>query len=101
MSNRVELQHILEDILGSRNVYYEPPSNVRMKYPAIVYTRKRIDNLSADNSVFKQDTSYELTVIDQNPDSRIVYDISLLPKCRHISHFEQENLCHDTFTLYF
>ena len=30
MSRRIELQGILEGILGSRNVYFEPPSNVRM-----------------------------------------------------------------------
>lgn len=101
MSRRVELQEILEGILGSRNVYFEPPSNVRMNYPAIVYTRKSIDNLSADDGVYKQDTAYELTVIDQNPDSRIVYDISRLPKCRHFSHFEKDNLNHDTFKIYY
>ena len=101
MGKRVELQGILEGILGSRNVYFEPPSNVRMKYPAIVYTRKSIDNLSADNYVYKQDTAYEVTVIDHDPESRIVYDISLLPKCRHTAHFEKEDLCHDTFRLYY
>ena len=101
MNRRVELQGILERILGSRNVYYEPPSNVRMKYPAIVYTRKSIDNLSADDDVYKQDTAYELTVIDTVPDSQTVYDISRLPKCRHTAHFEKENLCHDTFRLYY
>jgi len=101
MSRRIELQGILEGILGSRNVYFEPPSNVRMNYPAIVYTRKSIDNLSADDGVYKQDTAYEVIVIDQNPDSHIVYDISRLPKCRHTSHFVSENLNHDGFTLYY
>lgn len=101
MSKRVELQGILEEVLGSRNVYFEPPSNVRMKYPAIVYTRKNIDNLSADNSVYKQDTAYEVIVIDSDPDSRIVYDISRLPKCRHTSHYEADNLNHDLFIIYY
>lgn len=101
MNRRVEFQGVLEGILGTRNVYYDPPSNVRMKYPAIVYTRKSIDNLTANDSVYKQDTAYEVTVIDIVPDSRIAYDISLLPKCRHTSHFESENLCHDTFRIYY
>lgn len=101
MNRRVEFQGVLEGILGTRNVYYDPPSNVRMKYPAIVYTRKSIDNLTANDSVYKQDTAYEVTVIDTVPDSRIAYDISLLPKCRHTSHFERENLCHDTFRIYY
>ena len=101
MNRRVELQGLLEGILGSRNVYYDPPSNVRMNYPAIVYKRKSIDNLSADDGVYKQDNAYEVIVIDQNPDSHIVYDISKLQKCRHTSHFVSENLNHDGFTLYY
>ena len=37
MANRLDLQALLEDLLGSRNVYYQPPESVKMNYPAIVY----------------------------------------------------------------
>ena len=39
MGTRLELQKKLEELLGSRNVYYQPPSTVKMAYPAIVYNR--------------------------------------------------------------
>ena len=97
MADRLEFQQILEDILGSRNVYFQPPASVHLKYPAIVYKRLSIDNINAD----KQDTCYEVVVIDYDPDSKIVYDISKLPKCRHTSHFVEDNLNHDAFRIYY
>ena len=101
MSTRLELHKMLCDILGSRNVYYQPPESIRMKYPAIVYSRSRIDNTFADDDVYRQNTSYSITVIDEDPDSPIVDAMSLLPRCRFDRHFTSDNLNHDTFTIYY
>ena len=98
---RLELQKKLEDILGSRNVYFQPPSNVRLKYPAIVYTRTGLDPIRADNAIHKLTAEYEVVVIDTAPNSKYVYDIAVLPRCRHTRHYEQDNLNHDAFRLYF
>ena len=57
MSNRTDLQAMLEQILGSRNVYYQPPASVQMNYPAIVYSRKNIENSHADDAVYIQSYS--------------------------------------------
>lgn len=101
MATRVDLQNVLEELLGSRNVYYQPPESLKMSYPAIVYSRKTIDNSYANNSVYKQNYAYEITVIDKNPDSEIVNKISKLPTCRFDRHFKSDNLNHDVFTLYY
>lgn len=95
--SRVKLHEILCGI--TRNVYYQPPSTVRMKYPAIVYARENIDNTFADDSVYAQSNSYSVTVIDEDPDSEIVEAISKLPRCRFNRHFTADNLNHDTFTI--
>lgn len=99
--NRENLQKILEEILGSRNVYYQPPESIKLNYPAIVYSRERIDNSFADDKVWKQDCSYQITVIDKDPDSEIVNKVSQIPMCRHDRHFTSDNLNHDVFTLYY
>ena len=101
MATRVDLQNLLEELLGSRNVYYQPPESLKMNYPAIVYARKTIDNSYANNSVYKQNYAYEITVIDKNPDSEIVNKVSKLPTCRFDRHFKSDNLNHDVFTLYY
>ena len=101
MANRLDLQAELEELLGSRNVYFQPPASVRINYPAIVYTRSDIDNTFADDSVYMQSHFYEVTVIDEDPDSKIVDAVSKLPTCRFNRHFTSENLNHDTFIIYY
>ena len=101
MANRLDLQAELEELLGSRNVYFQPPASVRINYPAIVYTRSDIDNIFADDSVYMQSHFYEVTVIDEDPDSKIVEAVSKLPTCRFSRHFTSENLNHDTFIIYY
>ena len=100
MNDRLELHEILCQILGSRNVYFQPPESVSMKYPAIRYSRNRIENTSADNIIYKQDVSYTITVIDRDPDSEIVERLSKVPRIVYDRSYVADNLNHDVFTLY-
>lgn len=99
MGSRLELQNLLESILGSRNVYYQPPESIKIKYPAIIYSRNNIDNNFADDIVYMQNHTYQIIVIDANPDSEIVNKISKLPMCRYDRHYTSDNLNHDVFIL--
>ena len=101
MASRLQLQTELEELLGSKNVYYQPPASVKMSYPAIVYSRNDIRNDFANNDVYSQNRSYEVIVIDKNPDSEIVDRISRLPMCRFDRHYTSDNLNHDVFTLFY
>lgn len=101
MASRLQLQTLLEELLGSRNVYFQPPASVSMKYPAIVYSRYDIDNTHADNRVYAQNTAYQVIVIDEDPDSEIVKKVAMLLKCNFDRHYTSDNLNHDAFTLYF
>lgn len=101
MDSRLELHEILCDILGSRHVYFQPPSSVKMVYPAIVYSRNSISNDFANDLVYKQSLGYTVTVIDEDPDSDVVEKISRLPMCRFDRHFTSDNLNHDVFTIYY
>ena len=100
MTSRLELQAMLENILESHYVYFQPPASVRMNYPAIVYELGGIDNSHANNLVYMQDKSYTITLIDKDPDNKIVDKISHLPKCRFDRFFTSDNLNHYVFTLY-
>lgn len=100
MSSRLDLHAILCEILGSRNVYFQPPSSVRMQYPAIVYSRKDIEKRSADDMTYRNLPSYEVILVDKNPDSQFVEKILDLPYCSYDRHYESDNLNHDVFTIY-
>lgn len=100
LNDRLALHELLCEKLGSRNVYFQPPESVKMKYPAIVYSRNRIENTSADNIVYRQSVRYTITVIDRNPDSEIVERISQIPRIMFDRSYVSDNLNHDTFTLF-
>lgn len=101
MDRRLELHEILCEILGSRNVYFQPPSSVTMKYPAIRYSTRTIENRFADNGVYTQSRSYEVMVIDRDPDSAIAEKVSLFPTSRFDRSYTSDNLNHFVFTLYY
>jgi hypothetical protein len=101
LNDRLELHELLCKILGSRNVYFQPPESVKMKYPAIRYARNRIENVSADNVTYRQNVSYTITVIDRDPDSEIVKCVSAIPGIRFNRFYTADNLNHTIFIMYY
>lgn len=106
MDSRLKLHNILCEIVnieepdGDRHTYFNPPSSVRMKYPAIRYARKKIDKLHANDSVYKLLNCYEVTVIGYESDSEISEKVLSLPYCEYDRSYKANNLNHDVFTLY-
>lgn len=101
MGTRAELQELLKDVLGSTNVYFQPPATLQMAYPCIVYRRDDTNITYADNSPYKHKKRYQLTVIDQNPDSEIPDKVANLPMCSYERFFAADNLNHDVYNLFF
>ena len=106
MSQRLKLHKIFTDLLGTTGkevtrVYFQPPSNIEMKYPAIVYSRSRMHELRANNKLYRNQTGYMVTVIDPNPDSLIPDRVLNLPLCRFVRHYTANNLNHDVFDIYY
>ena len=101
MSSRAELQNKLEEFLGSRNVYYQPPTNTMMQYPAIVYSLKRKESRYANDAKYSNLNCYEIIVIDKRPDNPVIDKLLDLPYCSYSANYKADNLEHDVLTLYF
>lgn len=100
MVNRLDLQTLLEGLLGSRNVYFQPPESVKIKYPAIVYGLDDVKSTHADDRVYLSQKRYWVQLIDKDPDSQFVDMVAHLPTCRFERHYTSENLNHWRFSLY-
>ena len=101
MGQRTSLQTLLRDLLGSNNVYFQPPPSIQMQYPAIIY-RRDDDNVDhAGNKPYNRRIRYEVMVIDANPDSLIPEKIAALPLCRFDRFYTAQKLNHDVFKLFF
>jgi len=98
---RIELNNKLKTILGTDNVYYQPPENVKIKYPCIIYNRVGIRNRFAGNSSYLINFRYSLQYISTSVDTEnTLKEILKLPMCSHNNHFKKNNLNHDSFTIY-
>lgn len=95
-----QLRRIVKERCGAENVYYQPPTGLRMKYPCICYERSRIRNIAADNHVYSQHFYYQITVIDTVPDSEMTAAVARLDRTSHDRLFVADNLYHDVFTTY-
>lgn len=98
MVQRLELQSLLEEI--SENVYFQPPENVKMQYPCIVYKRSVAETRFGDNVPLLNWMRYEVTIIDRDPDSALLDPVKDLPMCIFNRHFVAQDLNHDVFNLY-
>ena len=100
MATQESLQSKLEEILGSRNVYYQPPESLKINYPAIIYNREKIDISRANNKTYIKNNRYALVYIDKTPDSPVIDRLLELPYCSHDRQYKSENMIHDALTLY-
>lgn len=102
MADRLDLHEELCTLLGSRNVYFQPPASVKMKYPCIRYSSDGFDVVRADDKVYRYVKRYEGVIIDPNPDS-ITPEFMLMhfPMCDIGSSYTADNLNHYPFTLYY
>lgn len=101
-TRREELQDILQAIVGSENnVYFQPPSDITMTYPCIVYKRNYAKTEHADNDLYSRVKRYQLQVISRDPDSGIPDLVAKLPMCSFDRFYIADNLNHDVFNLYF
>lgn len=102
MASRLQLHEELCELLGSRNVYYQPPASLLMEYPCIRYSKVGIVQRRADGMRYISTNRYELVVIDYDVDSDIPDNI--------LDHFQMasfdrqyasDGLNHFVITLYY
>lgn len=101
MGQRLDLQTKLEEILGSSNVYFQPPNGTEMKYPAIVYHRDFGDTAFAANYPYRIEKRYQITVMDKNPDSAIPDKIAKMQTSVFNRFYTADNLNHFVYLVFF
>lgn len=100
-ARRLQLHSLLTAISGVKKVYFQPPTNVKLEYPCIVYERRRGNVQFADNLPFLYEQGYTVTLIDPNPDSLISDAIISFPKTIHDRFFTAGDMNHDVYIMYY
>ena len=98
---RYELNSLLKEILGSDNVYYQPPENLKLNFPCIIYELNGKEVRFADNDKYTSMRRYSVTIVDKNPDSEIPERLEQLPLTRFNRRYVADNIYHCTYSLYY
>lgn len=98
---RLNLQSKLENLLGSRNVYYQPPENLKMEYPCIRYSKSDIQSFYANNKKYIYNDVYDLVIISKKPDDPVIRKILELPYTEFDRHYVSDNLNHDIIRIFY
>jgi hypothetical protein len=99
---RTELQEVFEGLFDSDpHVYFQPPTNIQMQYPCIIYRRDNSRNEYAGNKRYLHTKRYQVTVVDRNPDTELPDKVEELPLCSIDRTYSTEGLNHYVFTLFF
>lgn len=94
------LHPILETLCN--NVYFQPPANVHMAFPAIIYSRDDSDVKYANDNSYLIRTRYSIMYISTNPDDTLFEDLyGQFKHIRYDRHYTKDNLHHNVYTLYF
>lgn len=99
MGLRLDLHHLLETF--TTHVYFQPPINVKLEYPCIIYERDSLHTEFADDNPYKHMQRYAITVIDRNPDSIIPSKVAAMPMSVFNRFYTADNLNHDVYSVYF
>ena len=97
--SRDDLQRKFEEILEGAKAYYQPPERLAIEYPCVVYQLDRMDSSFADDIRYHTTRRYQVTVIDRNPDSRLVDIVASMPFSRLIRTYTADYLNHTVFEL--
>lgn len=101
---RLQLQDKLEEVTGlpESKVHFQPPANINLTYPCVVYEKTTGDSQYADDKMYRYHVLYDVTVIDYDPDSTIGHSIlESFMYCRHDRSYTSDNLHHDVYKLYY
>src|SRR4029077_2318687 len=99
MAPRLQLHDLLESFVD--NVYFQPPTNIILEYPCIIYKRDYAESEFADNMPYNHRIRYMITVIDRDPDSDIPSRVASMPMSLFNRFYTVDNLNHDVYRVFY
>lgn len=98
-----DLQASLQELMGDKiKVYFQPPENLAIKYPCVVFERTNALTNYADNAPYQITKRYTVTLISKTADNEELLDKLLqFPMSTYDRQFINDNLVHDVFSIYY
>ncbi len=99
---RIRFHSKLAEILPGWHLYYQPPENVKLIYPCVIYERSRFHQIRADNKRYRSIPCWSTTLIIKSPQNApITQLIDGFQMCSFDRSFTSDNLNHYAYTIYY
>ena len=95
-----DLLHLLRKAVDHDRVYFQPPENLKLGYPAIVFHLTKIKVDHADNTPYKGAREYMVTLITKEPEPDAIDEILKIPYTTLDSAYISDGMNHFVFTTY-
>lgn len=100
MGSRLELHDELLQFIP--NVYFQPPSDIQMSYPCIVYDKLPHMRHFANDVIYLSQQEYKITLIEHNPDSDVAKRMEKhFQYCGINQHYKIDGLNHTHLSLFY
>lgn len=87
--------------LCSNHVFFQPPPDMFLEYPCIIYSIDRVNTYHANNHPYIHMNRYLVTVISDDPDFPVCDAIAKYPTCEFNRYYSKDGLHHKVYTIYY
>ena len=97
-----QLHEVLKEIMGDKEVYYQPPENVKLTYPCIVFENSTALSQFADNKPYVKTKRYTVTLVTKTADNDFYKDQLMdLSMCTFDREFRNDGIVNTVFNMYY
>ena len=95
-----DLLHLLQQAVKHNRVYFQPPENLKIGYPAIVFHLSKIEVNHASDVPYKGAREYSVTLITKEPEPDAIDEILEIPYSSLDQTFVSDGMNHFVFSVY-
>ena len=95
-----DLLGLLQKAVSHNRVYFQPPENLKIGYPAVVFHLSKIKLDHADDAPYKGAREYSVTLITKEPEPEVLDEILKIPYTTLDTTYISDGMNHFVFTTY-
>lgn len=95
-----DLLHLLRQAVQHNQVYFQPPENLKIEYPAVVFHLSKIEIDHASDTPYKGAKEYSVTLITKDPEPDVIDEILKIPYSSLDTTYISDGMNHFVFTVY-
>lgn len=95
-----DLLNLLRQAVRHDRVYFQPPENLKIEYPAVVFHLSKIEIDRASDVPYKGAKEYSVTLITKDPEPDVIDEILKIPYSSLDTTYISDGMNHFVFTVY-